>query len=108
VRPGRPSLALDLVEELRSVIADRLALTLINRKQITPNDFEEKPGGAFILGEKGRKEVVVAYQKRKQDEVFHALAQRKIPIALIPHIQARFMARYIRGEMESYIPFLYR
>lgn len=108
IRSGRPALALDLVEEFRSVIADRLALTLINRKQINYKNFEEKTGGAVLLDEEGRKTVVVALQKRKQDEILHPLAQKKIPIALIPHLQARIMARHLRGEIEGYIPFLYR
>lgn len=108
LRSGRASLALDLMEELRPILADRLALTLINRRQITARDFEERPGGAVYLNESGRKQVIVAYQKRKQEEVSHPVLQRKIPFGLIPHIQARLLARFLRGDVEAYLPFLYR
>ena len=108
IRPGRPSLGLDLMEELRSVLADRLALTLINRQQITRDHFVERPGGATYLNEVGRKAVVVAYQKRKADEVYHSVADRKTPLGLVPHIQARLLARHLRGDMEHYIPFIYQ
>lgn len=108
LRPGRPALALDLMEEFRPLLADRLALTLVNRKQIGAKDFEDRPGGAVYLNEKGRKEVVVAYQKRKQDEIQHQVLEQKVPLGLICHTQARLLARYIRGDVETYIPFLYR
>jgi CRISPR-associated protein Cas1 len=108
MRPGRPSLGLDLMEELRPILADRLALTLINLRQIGPDDFEERPGGAVYLNEKGRKAVVAAYQKRKQDEVQHPVLEQSVPFGLIPHAQARLLARHLRGETEAYTPFLYR
>lgn len=108
MRPGRPSLGLDLMEELRPILADRLALTLINLRQIGPDDFEERAGGAVYLGEKGRKEVVTAYQKRKQDEVQHPVLEQSVPFGLVPHVQARLLARHLRGETEAYTPFLYR
>jgi CRISPR-associated protein Cas1 len=108
MRPGRPSLGLDLMEELRPIMADRLALTLINLRQINPEDFDDRPGGAVYLGEKGRKAVVAAYQKRKQDEVQHPVLQQAVPLGLVPHVQARLLARHLRGEIESYAPFLYR
>ncbi len=107
LRPGRPSLGLDLMEELRSVLSDRLALTLINLKQVTQKDFEERTGGAVYLNETGRKTVVVAYQKRKQEEFTHPLLEEKVPFGLIPHVQARLLARHLRGDMEEYIPILY-
>lgn len=107
LRPGRPSLGLDLMEELRPVLADRLALTLINRKQITGDDFDHRPGGAVYLNEKGRKETVVAYQKRKQEELHHPLLAEKTPLGLVPHIQARLMARHIRGDMGAYLPYIH-
>ncbi len=106
VRPGRAALALDLQEEFRSILADRLALTLINRGQITASDFEEREGGAVLLNDKGRRVVVTAWQERKQEEIIHPLTENKIPIGLLPFIQAHFMARTIRGEMESYLPYL--
>ncbi len=108
IRPGRAALALDLMEELRSVIADRLALTLINRKQIQAKHFIDRPGGAVHLNDDGRKEVVIAYQKRKQEEITHPLLNQKMPLGLIPHVQARLLARTLRGDMEAYIPYLYR
>ncbi len=108
LRPGRPALGLDLMEELRSVVADRLALTLINRRQVTAKDFVERPGGAIYLDDEGRKETVVAYQKRKQEEIQHPVLEQKVPVGLIPHVQARLLARFLRGDMETYLPFLYR
>jgi CRISPR-associated protein Cas1 len=106
VRPGRAALALDMQEEFRSILADRLALTLINRGQITAGDFDLREGGAVMLGEKGRRAVVTAWQERKQEEITHPLLESKLPIGLLPMIQARFMARAIRGEMEGYLPYL--
>lgn len=106
-RPGRPSLALDLMEEFRAFLADRLAITLINRKQVTIEHFEPRPGGAVYLNEKGRKEVVAAYQKRKQEEVEHPLLAEKTPIGLLPHLQARLLARHLRGDLETYIPYIH-
>jgi CRISPR-associated protein Cas1 len=108
LRPGRPALALDLMEELRAVLADRLALTLVNRQQVTAANFEDRPGGAVYLGEEGRKAVVVAYQTRKQEEILHPLLEQKVPLGLVPHVQARLLARVLRGDMEDYVPFLYR
>ena len=108
LRPGRPGLALDLMEELRVILADRLALTLVNRRQLSCNDFQERPGGAIHLTDKGRKEVLVAYQKRKQDEVQHPVIDQKVLLGLVPHVQARLLARHIRGDLETYLPFLYR
>ncbi len=107
-RPGRPSLGLDLMEELRAYVVDRLALTLVNRRQLTPADFRERDGGAVLLNEVGRKTVVVAYQKRKKKKVTHPFLDRTMPIGLIPHVQARLLARTLRGDMEMYLPFLFR
>ncbi len=108
VRPGRPSLALDLMEELRSPLADRLVTTLINRRQVKPEDFRVRPGGAWLLTDDARKQVVVAYQKRKQRQVPHALFSDRIPFGLVPHVQARILARYLRGDIDHYAPFEYR
>lgn len=108
VRPGRAALALDLMEEFRAVMADRLVLTLINRGQIGKNDFAEREGGAVLLEGDARRAVVIAYQERKQEEVTHPLLETKMPIGLLPQIQARLLARHIRGETETYIPFLAR
>jgi CRISP-associated protein Cas1 len=106
-RPGRPSLGLDLMEEFRALLADRLALTLINRKQLTAKDFEVRPGGATYLNDEGRKTVVIAYQKRKQEEFLHPVLDEQVPFGLLPHVQARLLARHLRGDLEAYTPFLY-
>jgi len=106
VRPGRAALALDLQEEFRSVLADRLALTLINRGQVTANDFDEREGGAVMLNDSGRRVVVSAWQERKQDEITHPFTETRMPLALLPFLQARFLARTVRGDMEGYLPFL--
>ncbi|MGI6129934.1 MAG: type I-C CRISPR-associated endonuclease Cas1c [bacterium] len=108
IRPGRPALALDLMEEFRVLLGDRVAITLINRRQITPKHFEEKPGGSVYLNDAGRREVAVAYQKRKQEKITHLLLERSEALALIPHIQARLLARTLRGDLEQYPPFVYR
>jgi CRISPR-associated protein Cas1 len=108
IRSGRPSLALDLMEELRPIFADRLVLTLINRKQITPKDFEEHPGGSVLLSDRARKAVIMTYQERKQTRRFHPILNQKVPFGLIPHIQARLLARHLRGDLEQYIPFYFR
>jgi CRISPR-associated protein Cas1 len=108
LRPGRAALALDLMEELRSVLADRLALTLINRRQVTSKQFLIRPGGAVHLEDVARKEVIVAYQKRKQEEITHPVLDQKMPLGLVPHVQARLLARVLRGDLEGYPPFLYR
>lgn len=108
LRPGRPALALDLMEELRPILADRLVLTLINRRQIQRADFVEREGGAIHLTDKARKEVLAAYQNRKQEEVQHRVVGKKMMVGLIPHIQARLLARHLRGDLPDYLPFLYR
>jgi CRISPR-associated protein Cas1 len=106
VRPGRAALALDLQEEFRSVMADRLALTLINRGQLGPHDFEEREGGAVMLNDKGRRTVIAAWQERKQEEITHPLLGIRLPIGIVPFVQARLMARTVRGEMDGYLPYL--
>lgn len=106
LRPGRAALALDLQEEFRSMLCDRLALTLINRNQLDERDFDQREGGAVMLNDKGRRTVLTAWQERKQEELTHPLLEQKLPIALLPLVQARLLARTIRGEMESYLPCL--
>jgi CRISPR-associated protein Cas1 len=106
LRPGRPSLALDLMEELRSIFADRFVLSLVNRRQITDADFLDRPGGSVELTEKGRKTFLVAYQKKKQEELRHPILKQSIPYALLPHIQARLLARYLRQDISVYPPFI--
>ena len=106
LRPGRPALALDLMEEMRPLLPDRLAISLVNLRQVTADDFEERQGGSVYLNDKGRKKVVIAYQKRKQDEVSHPLLKEKLPFGLVPHIQARIFARFLRGDIQEYVPYV--
>jgi CRISPR-associated protein Cas1 len=108
LRPGRPALALDLMEEFRPILADRLALRLINRRQLKAEHFEATPGGGVLLTEAGRRAVIVAYQERKEDAVEHRVLGQKVPLGLIPHVQARLLARHLRGDLRDYPPFLYR
>lgn len=108
LRPGRPALALDLAEELRPLLADRLALTLINRRQITPDDFETRPGGAVLMTAEARRTLLAAYQERKREEVRHTGLDRNVPWGLIPYCQARILARAVRGDLPAYEPFRYR
>jgi CRISPR-associated protein Cas1 len=105
-RPGRPSLALDLVEEFRSYWADRFVLTLINRQQVNTKDFVIEASGAVRLTDDARKNLLVAYQERKQDELEHPYLKEKISIGLLPHCQALLLARHLRGDTEFYPPFL--
>ena len=107
-RPGRPGLALDLMEEFRSWLADRLALSLINRQQLQANQFRRSKSGAVLLDEAGRKEVLTAWQKRKQDEITHPFTGEKVAVGLLFHLQARLLARYLRGELDGYPPFLWK
>ncbi len=108
VRPGRSAMSLDLLEEFRAPLADRLALTLINRKQIGIKDFKEYEGGAVYLADGSSKKVVIAYQERKQEEITHPLTESKMCLGLVPMLQARLIARTLRGDMEGYLPFLTR
>jgi CRISPR-associated protein Cas1 len=107
VRPGRAALALDLMEEFRAQ-ADRLALTLINRGQLVARDFAEREGGAVLLEGDARKAVVVAYQGRKKEELSHPLLAQPLPLGVVPLVQARLLARAIRGETDGYLPFVTR
>jgi len=107
-RPGRPSLALDMMEEFRPYLADRLALTLINRQQITAADFVRTEVGGVVLKEKARKEVLTAWQERKREEVEHSFLKEKMTVGMLCHMQARLLARYIRGDMDAYPPFAMR
>jgi CRISPR-associated protein Cas1 len=107
-RPGRPSLALDLMEELRPVLADRLVLSLFNRGQLGPADFEARDGGAVWLSDSGRRTVLVAWQERKRDERRHPFLGEIAPIGLVPHLQAQLLARHLRGDLDAYPPFLWK
>ncbi len=107
-RPGRPSLALDLMEELRPYVADRMVLSLINRGQVTEKDFVTKETGGIILKPEGRKIVLEAWQKRKADEITHPFLEEKIPVGLLPYVQAMLLARHLRGDLEDYPPFFWK
>jgi CRISPR-associated protein Cas1 len=103
-RPNRPSLALDLMEEFRPWLADRLAITLINRQQIAPEHFAEREGGVVEFTETGRKLVIRAYQERKQDTLTHPLLEQNLRLAQLPFVQARILARHLRGDLPDYLP----
>jgi len=105
-RPGRPSLALDIMEEFRPYLADRLALSLVNRQQVKGQGFRRTETGAVLMDDETRKEVLVAYQKRKQEEIQHPFLGEKVAVGLLPHLQALLMARYLRGDLDGYPPFL--
>lgn len=107
-RPGRPSLALDLMEEFRAFLADRLALSMINRRQLTERDFQSMDNGVVLLREDSRKSLLVAYQERKREEVHHAFVNEKMPIGMLPLIQAQLLARNLRGDLDAYPPFLWK
>ena len=107
-RPGRPSLALDLMEEFRPILADRLVLTLVNREQVKPKDFEEQTGGSVQMDEKARRTVIEAWQALKQREIRHPFLEQDMTWAEVPHVQARLLARTVRGELEHYPAFQYR
>ena len=107
-RPGRASLALDLMEELRPYLVDRLALSLINRKQIESKDFIQKESGAVLITDEARKVLLAAWQKRKKEEIVHPFLKEKISLGLIPYVQAMLLSRYIREELEAYPPFLWK
>jgi CRISPR-associated protein Cas1 len=107
-RPGRPGLALDLMEEMRPVLADRLALSLINRRQVRPDGFSTSESGAVQMDDATRKEVLVAWQNRKQEQVTHAFVDERIPLGMLPYLQALILARHIRGDLDAYPPYFWR
>lgn len=107
-RPGRPGLALDMMEEFRPVIADRLALSLINRGQAGKKDFTVHETGAVTMSDDFRKTLLVTYQKRKQDDILHPFLDEKVTVGLLFHTQALLLARYLRGDLDDYPPFVWR
>ncbi|GLI34278.1 type I-C CRISPR-associated endonuclease Cas1c [Desulforhabdus amnigena] len=107
-RPGRPGLALDLMEEFRPFLADRLVLSLINLGQVNAKGFSKSETGAVTMTDDTRKGVIVAYQKRKQDEILHPFLGEKVAIGILFHIQALLLARYLRGDLDGYPPFVWR
>lgn len=107
-RPGRPSLALDLAEEFRPLLGDRLALSLINRRQLRERDFIVAESGGVMLTEDARKTVLTAYQERKREELNHPFIGEKAPIGMLPLLQAQLLARHLRGDLDAYPPFLWK
>jgi len=107
-RPGRQSLALDLMEELRPCMADRFVLTIINNRMIRPEDFQTQDSGAVLLTEEGRKKFLKAWQERKRDTLTHPYLNEKLSWGMIPYIQALLLARYLRGDLDGYPPFLWK
>lgn len=107
-RPGRPSLGLDLLEELRPVIADRMVLSLINRRQVRAGGFRKTEAGGVLMDDATRKELLVAYQNRKQDEIQHPFLGERVAFGLVPHLQATLLARAIRGDLDGYACFLWK
>lgn len=106
-RPGRPSLALDMMEELRPVFADRLALSLVNRKQVTIQGFTQKESGGILMDEDTRKKVLTVWQERKKETIIHPYLKEKMPFGLIPYIQAMLLARTLRNDLDAYPPFFW-
>jgi len=107
-RPGRRSLALDMVEEIRSVLCDRFVLTLINKRLVSSDDFVKREDGAVLLTEDGRKNFFSAWQKRKSEELKHPFIEEKVEWGMLPYVQAMLLARYIRGDLDCYPPFMWK
>lgn len=107
-RPGRCSLALDLVEEFRAVLADRFVLTLINRKMVVDADFVQKESGGVLLKDDSRRDFLSAWQEKKKEQITHPFLQEKLELGLLPYVQAMLLARYIRGDLDEYPPFIWR
>jgi CRISPR-associated protein Cas1 len=107
-RPGRPSLALDLMEEFRPFLADRLTLSLINLRQVQDKGFNKTEAGAVMMNDETRKTLLVAYQERKQEEIYQPFLDEKIRIGLLFHVQAMLLARCLRGDLDGYPPFIWK
>lgn len=107
-RPGRNGLALDLMEEFRAYIADRLVVSLINLKQVQPDGFIKTESGAVAMTDETRKLLLTEYQKRKSEEIHHPYLNEKVAVGLLPHVQAMLLARYLRGDIDGYPPFVFR
>jgi CRISPR-associated protein Cas1 len=107
-RPGRPGLALDLMEEFRPFFADRLVVSLINRRQVNASGFYKTESGAVMMDDASRKEVLVSWQKRKQEEIQHPFLGERVPLGLLPYVQALLLARHLRGDLDGYPAFFWR
>ena len=106
VRSGRPGLALDLMEEFRAVLSDRVALSLVNLRQVGPRDFRTTESGAVEMKEETRKTILQTWQKKKQETIQHPFLEERVPIGLLPHLQALLLARYLRGDLDAYPPYI--
>lgn len=106
-RPGRPSLALDLMEELRAPLADRLALSLVNRRQLRAGDFTTADSGAVTMTDDARRTVITAWQERKREERLHPFLREKVPFGLVPWVQAQLLSRHLRGDLDAYPPWFW-
>lgn len=106
-RPGRPSLALDLMEELRPVYADRFVLSLINLRQVSAKGFTQKESGGVLMDDETRKKTITLWQERKKEEIFHPFLQEKIEFGLLPYVQALLLSRYLRGDLDAYPPYFW-
>ncbi|KUG23420.1 crispr-associated protein cas1 [hydrocarbon metagenome] len=107
-RPGRPSLALDLMEEFRPFLTDRLALSLINLRQVQDKGFSKTEAGGVMMNDETRKTLLVAYQERKHEEIYHPFLNEKVMIGLLFHVQALLLARCLRGDLDGYPPFIWK
>ena len=107
-RPGRNSLALDLMEELRPCMADRFVLTLVNNRMVKPEDFQIQDSGAVLLTDDGRRKFLKTWQERKRDTLTHPYLNEKLSWGMIPYVQALLLARFIRGDLDAYPPFLWK
>lgn len=107
-RPGRPGLALDVMEEFRPFLADRMALSLVNLQQVRPKGFKTSETGAVLMDDETRKTLLVAFQKRKQETIQHPFLDEKVEIGLLPHVQALLLARFFRGDLDGYPPFVWK
>jgi len=105
-RPGRVSMALDIIEEMRAFLVDKFTLSMINLNRINKNHFEVKENGATLLNEKGRQVVLENWNKREQEEIYHPFLEENIKIGLLPHVQALLLNSYLRGDIEAYPPFM--
>ncbi len=107
-RPGRTSLALDLMEELRAIYADRFVITLINNRVIKPDDFDEKENGVTFLSDSGRRRFLQEWQERKREAIVHPFLEEKIVWGLVPYVQSLLLVRTIRGDLDEYPAFLWK
>ena len=107
-RPGRFSLSLDLIEELRSVLAERFILSLINKKMITKKNFKKKENGAVLMDDAARKIILTEWQNKKKEVITHPYLKEKVEWGMVPYVQAMLLARYLRGDLDGYPPFLWK